>query len=959
MPDGWSFIPAAGPVEKPDWLNAVEPEPRATIEANLEFVVSAGKRAPYLAELCRKHPEFLADLLDQGPDHSAKICLEDVTSAGTSIAEEAELGAALRDAKGHMALTCALAEIGGRWTTEQATRALSDLADASLHAGLEFLIARAIEGGKFSDDAQRRTASDCGLAVFALGKHGGQELNYSSDIDIVAFFDRSADVLAEPGEASKTWSRIVQRLAALMEDRTEHGYVFRTDLRLRPDPGSTPVALSTDAALTYYESRGQNWERAAWIKARPCAGDLKLGTEFLAELAPFVWRKHLDFVAIADIQAMKRQINIARNVGGLRLAGHNVKLGRGGIREIEFFTQTQQLIAGGREPGLRVRPTSSALAALAEDNWISRETADQLTKTYWFLRAVENRVQMQNDEQTHILPEDDSGLSSIAALMGYEDLAEFETDYRAALDRVTDSYTNLFTEGTSLSSQTGDLVFTGTDDDPGTLDTLTSMGFNDPQKASALVRKWHYGSYAATRSATSRAHLTELLPVLLETFAEAGNADVALANFDNFLSRLPAGVQFFAMLRSHNELCRLLVAFMASAPKMAEAVIRRAHILDGLIDPTRSEEVVDPVVLSEKLNSFLDEADGFEDLIDRARILGQEHMFLISAGLISGAISAQQAGRQFTTIADTLLSRLFEDTRKQLAERHGYIEGARVALVGFGRLGSRDLSVSSDLDIILLYDVPEGEQESDGAKPLGTVQYFTRLTQRLIAAISAPTATGVLYEVDMRLRPSGNAGPVATSLSAFDSYQAEKAWTWEHLALSRARVICADPGFGDQIDQMLDEIFARPRDRTKVLADVLDMRMRLLKDRPPRHPFDLKLADGGLMDLDFIAQSAVLLDGATLRDVRGDTEAILRNLGRSGVLVQGETLADDYAVMAGIVQVMSACLTNPFKPEGWTDAFKSLLARTANSPDFARLESDVDEMKARASAAFADWVRTG
>lgn len=956
MTFSWNSIPSATALRTPDWLADQPVETRKIMEAHQDFLWAITSRAPYLADLCRKHPGFLASLLTNGPDQAAATCLADVKSAGEALSDEAALSAALRGAKGRIALLCALAEIGGVWTTTQVTRTLSDLADVSLHAGLEHLVAAAAQRGRFAETKSPLTAATCGLAIFALGKHGGQELNYSSDIDIVAFYDLSASVLAEPAEASKTYSRMVQRLAALMEDRTEHGYVFRTDLRLRPDPGSTPVALSVDAAITYYESRGQNWERAAWIKARPCAGDTKLGESFLAELAPFVWRKHLDFVAIADIQAMKRQINIARNVGGLRLAGHNVKLGRGGIREIEFFTQTQQLIAGGREPTLRVRPTEQALAALADENWISPDTAKDMRQTYWFLRAVENRVQMQNDEQTHKLPESDTDLTEIAALMGYADLAIFEADYRAALDRVTDNYTNLFTEGASLSSVSGDLVFTGTDDDPATLENLTDMGFSDPQKASALVRKWHYGSYAATRSSTSRAHLTELLPVLLDTFAEAGNADAALARFDDFLSRLPAGVQFFAMLRSHTELCRLLVAFMASAPRMADAVIRRAHVLDGLIDPTRSDEVVDPDVLSDKLNSFLNEADGFEDLIDRARILGQEQMFLISAGLISGAISARRAGRQFTTIADTLLSRLFEDTKRQLAERHGHIEGARVALLGFGRLGSRDMSVSSDLDMILLYDAPANAGESDGTKPLGSTQYFIRLTQRLIAAISAPTATGVLYEVDMRLRPSGNAGPVATSLTAFAAYQAEKAWTWEHLALSRARVFCADPDFATDVDTLLDQIFNSPRDRAKTLGDVAEMRARLLKERPPRHAFDLKLADGGLMDLDFIAQSAVLLYGPVLREVRGETAAILRTLGESGHLDGGEQLSEDYAIMSGIVQVMSACLADPVKSEGWTDAFKALLARSNNFPDFARMETELSEMQSRATAAFADWV---
>src|SRR5690606_14192938 len=517
-------------------------------------------------------------------------------------------------------------------------------------------------------------------------------------------------------------------------------YVFRTDVRLRPDPGSTPVAISVDAALGYYESRGQNWERAAWIKARPCAGDLSLGNQFLKELSPFVWRKHLDFAMIADIQAMKRQINIHRKVGAERVLGHNVKLGRGGIREIEFFVQTQQLIAGGRDPDLRVRPTVAALAALVEGKWIGADTARDLEETYWFLRSVENRLQMLRDEQTHVMPETAEGVAEIALLMGYETRAAFEADYRAALARVSGYYAELFSEGESLSGELGNLVFTGSDDDPDTLETLANLGFSDPATVSATIRKWHYGGYAATRAAKAREHLTELIPGLLKTFSESGNADTAFARFNDFLTRLPAGVQMFALLRNHAHLRQLLLDFMSSAPRLAEAVIHRAHVVDGLIDPAFAGYIATADSLVASVDAFLAEARSFEDLIDRARIIGQEQKFLIAAGLVGGALSAEQAGRQFTALAETLLARLFGAVRENFAQRHGAVPGARVGLLAFGKMASREMTLTSDLDFILLYDVPEGSAGSDGERALDVSTYFTRLTQRLIAASSAPTA---------------------------------------------------------------------------------------------------------------------------------------------------------------------------------------------------------------------------
>jgi glutamate-ammonia-ligase adenylyltransferase len=909
--------------------------------------------APYLQGLAERHADWFTACRAVSPDTALQTVLLGVQRAGESAADEAEIGRELRIAKGRVALLAAVSEVEGRWTTAQSTAALSDLADVALDAGLDVLMRLAAARGQ----VRNGSAAQSGLALFALGKHGGRELNYSSDIDIVAFFDPERCGATEPGEETKLMSRIVQRLAGLMQDRTEHGYVFRTDLRLRPDPGATPVALPIEAALTYYESRGQNWERAAWIKARPCAGDRTVGEAFLKELAPYVWRKHLDFATIADIQAMKRQINIAKNVGDVRVEGHNVKLGLGGIREIEFFTQTQQLIAGGRDVSLRVRPTAEALAALAKANWITQQACDDLTRTYWFLRAVENRLQMLHDEQTQLMPETEEGVGVIATLMGLEYPAAFENAYRAALNLVVGYYADLFTEGETLGSGTGNLVFTGADDDPGTLETLSGMGFKDPSKAIATVKKWHYGSYGATRAAAARAHLTELLPALLRTISEAGNPDDALRRFDDFLSRLPSGVQLFSLLRNHENLRSLLVALMASAPRMAEAVIHRAHVMDGLIDPAFADQVRRREVLLDKIEGFFADARDYQDVIDRGRILGQEQLFLIAAGLLAGSLDARRAGQQFTTLAEALLNRLFAAVRREFEKRHGVVPGASVALLAFGKMASREMTARSDLDFIMLYEL-NGAEESNGDKPLPASQYYARLTQRLIAALSAPTSEGVLYAVDMRLRPSGNAGPLATRLAGFVQYHHESAWTWEHLALSRARVVQADRDLGHRIDAAIAEVLSRPRPAGKTIDDVVSMRALMAKERPPRHPFDLKLAPGGLVDLEFIAQSAQLVARDAVAAPQAPTDEVLRRLGETGLVPAGERLAEIHAVYSTILQVMSAALANPFHDEGWTDAFRELLAQRTNTPNFARLASDVGEMEAEVSAAAEAWYGT-
>ena len=907
--------------------------------------------SPYLNGLNARFPDWLDGALRES-DAALRAELAGTAAAGVTAADEGAIGDVLRAAKGRVALLAAAAETSGRWTTAQSTAALSDFADAALDAGLNVLLRLASDRGTLKPGVP---PGESGLALFALGKHGGRELNYSSDIDIVAFFDRDAGVVTDADESTKVYSRIVQRLAALLQDRVGNDYVFRTDLRLRPDPGSTPVALSTDAALAYYESRGQNWERAAWIKARPCAGDVVVGEAFVTELAPYVWRKHLDFATIADIQAMKRQINISKNVGDARVEGHNVKLGRGGIREIEFFAQTQQLIAGGRDRSLRVRPTVDALASLARAGWIAQATADDLTRTYWFLRAVENRLQMLRDEQTHVMPETEEGVEVIAHLMDYPSRAAFETDYRVALSCVQTYYAELFREKESLGVAGGNLVFTGSDDDPATLETLSKMGFHDPAMVSATIRKWHYGGYGATRAAAARAHLTELLPALLTTIANTGNADLAFQRFDNFLGRLPSGVQLFALLRSHADLRELLVQFMASAPRMAEAVIHRAHVMDALIDPAFADEVSRRSALVGKVDAFLSDARDYQDVIDRARIIGQEQKFLIAAGLLSGTVSARQAGEQFTALAETLLHRLFEAVRREFEPRYGRVPGARIGLLAFGKMASREMTVSSDLDFILMYDVAGTAEESDGQRPLAVTQYFARLTQRLVAAVTAPTSEGVLYQADMRLRPSGSAGPLASSLGAFRRYQLESAWTWEHLALTRARPIEADDDLGADINVAIAEVLDRKPDVAKIVDDVLSMRALMAKERPPRHPFDLKLVDGGLVDLEFIAQSAQLLARAAINRMQAPTAVVLARLGEIGLVPEGARLAEIHSSYSTVLQVMSAALADPFRAEGWTDAFRDLLAQLTNTPSFARLTEDIDEMRGEVRDAAARW----
>ncbi|TIT09011.1 MAG: bifunctional [glutamine synthetase] adenylyltransferase/[glutamine synthetase]-adenylyl-L-tyrosine phosphorylase, partial [Mesorhizobium sp.] len=725
-----------------------------------------------------------------------------------------------------------------------------------------------------------------------------------------------------------------------LQDRTEHGYVFRTDLRLRPDPGSTPLAIPVEAALRYYEARGQNWERAAMIKARPVAGDLAAGAAFLKDLQPYIWRKYMDYAAIADVHSIKRQIHAHKGHGEIAVKGHNVKLGRGGIREIEFFVQTQQLIAGGRFPELRGRETVPMLGQLAARGWITADARDALARQYWFLRRVEHAVQMVADEQIHILPEDDEGLERIACMLGFADAAVFAEAFRAALHQVERHYAALFETAPELSAGIGNLVFTGDVDDPDTLQTLQRLGFQRASDICRVIRGWHFGRYRVTQSAEARERLTELTPALLQSFGQTRRADEALMRFDEFL----AGIQLFSLLQSNPALLKLLATIMGAAPRLAAIITRRPHVFDGLLDPALLTELPDRAYLSGRLAAFLEDDRAYEDVLDRLRIFASEQKFLIGVRLLAGSIDPTRAGRAFSDLADLTIDAALQAVIAEFALRHGRIAGGTVALLGMGKLGSRELTAGSDVDLILLYDHDTDAEESDGDKPLAPSHYYSRMTQRLISAVSAPTAEGVLYELDLRLRPSGNKGPVATHVDAFKKYQRKDAWTWEHMALSRARAIGGDQALCTEAEAEVAAVLALPRDSAKVIAEASEMRTMIEKEKPPRDLWDIKLIPGGLIDLEFIAQVAVITGKVEAgRRITGTAEVLSRLAPDFAEVQVRQELCDAYALYLALTQMTRLCITGVFERDDVPPGLSDLLLAVTDLPDFGVLEAHLKE----------------
>ena len=792
--------------------------------------------SPFLAGLIAKEAAWLIPALEQDPEEAFAALMRAVADGA-----DKDLARDLRVAKGRVALLVGLADLGGVWPLGEVTGALTRFADLAVDRALKAAIRAEVQRGKLPGQGEDDIATGGGLSVLAMGKMGAYELNYSSDIDLICLYDETRFDPDDYADARASFVRAVRKMCKTLSDRTADGYVFRTDLRLRPDAAVTPVAISMEAAERYYEAFGRTWERAAFVKARACAGDLGAGARFLDALRPFVWRRHLDFAAIQDAQDMRLRIREHKGLHApISHLGHNLKLGRGGIREIEFFTQTRQIISGGRDPDLRVNGTVPGLIKLAEKNWITQDYADTLITDYRALREVEHRVQMIADQQTHDLPDTDEGFAQLAALAGQTPDA-YASHITDTLHRVKE-----LTEG--LYEQSGE----------------PSAEASVPEAFADTVSRWT--GYPSLRSPRAVEIFKRMRPALLQRLEAAARPEEALVHFDGFLRGLPAGVQMFSLFEANPQLLDLVVDVVDTAPALGAHLARNAGVFDAVIGGAFFAEWPQKKAQRQALTQALAEEDDYESALDRARIWVREWHFRTGVHFLRGLIDAEAAGAQYADLAEATVAALWPVVAKEFARKHGEAPGRGAVVIAMGSLGAARLNAGSDLDLIVIYD-GQGEEASDGPRPLATRAYYARLTQALVTAMSAPTAEGRLYEVDMRLRPSGRQGPVATSLEAFKSYQSDEAWTWEHLALTRARPIAGAGAIGEDVEAFRRDLLGRPKERVQTLSDIADMRARLAAARVAESSLAPKSGPGGLQDIELFAQTAALLQGDPQRDI--------------------------------------------------------------------------------------------
>ncbi|HKS85256.1 MAG TPA: bifunctional [glutamine synthetase] adenylyltransferase/[glutamine synthetase]-adenylyl-L-tyrosine phosphorylase [Pseudolabrys sp.] len=942
------------------WLQSVEPAIGKSLRAlltewpNVETLLAGlAEHSPYLWALASSEPARLLRLLQTDPEWRFAAILADTGRRAAASTDENEAARLLRHMKSEAALLIGLADIGGIWPVMRAAKALTEVADAAVSAATQFVLAEAVRAGRLQPKEKSNPQAGSGYIVLAMGKMGAFELNYSSDIDLIVFYDPSAPALPKDTEPSTLFVRITQRLVKLLQARTADGYVFRTDLRLRPDPASTAIAISTPAALSYYESTGQNWERAAMIKARPCAGDIAAGNAVLQDLAPFVWRKYLDFVAVADVHAMKRQINAYRGHGEIAVEGHNIKLGRGGIREIEFFAQTQQLIAGGRNPGLRDPDTLTTLDKLCDDKWIDGDARDAMKEAYCFLRLVEHRLQMINDEQTQTLPADRADLERFARFLGFANRNLFAETLISHLENVQYYYGRLFEKSNEADSP--QLAFPAGADDHKTLDRLSTLGFQSPLETSSIVRHWLSGGHRSLKGEAAQDQLRALIPSLLEHLARTDNPGKALVLLDQFFANLHGAARLLSLLRQNPELIALIMLVLGIAPRLGDTLARHPQVMDAMVDPSFFGALPSEIELGNRFDAALEQSRYDEDLLERIRMFGLEYMFLIGVRILSGTITARQAGRAYAGLADAIIRIVHPAVTDNFAKSYGHMKKEESAVVALGKLGGYEMTATSDLDLILIYDFDDTSQESDGPRPLYGTQYFARLTQRLINTLTAQTNHGALYQVDMRLRPSGRSGPLATRLDSFAAYQDNEAWTWEHMALTRARVISASPEFEQRVEQVIREALCRPRDSALIAGDVVEMRAAIAREKGDHERWDLKYVAGGLIDIEFISQYLQLIHAHRLPAILDTTTTrALDQAWKLGVLAveDAEVLRPAARLYHDLTQILRLCLPGPFDAKAAGPGLLRLLCRAADVPDFATLEATLVETQAKVRASF-------
>ncbi len=862
----------------------------------------------FVADTCVRYPEVLRDLLDGGDLHRPygvseyrDYAIRRADQAGST----EELAQGFRNFRRREMLRIVWRDLAGWADLDEILRDVTGLADACVSVGLARL-------DQWLSREHGRPIGESGaparMVVLAMGKQGAWELNVSSDIDLIFAYTEEGETDRAPAISNHEYFvRLGRALIQLLDQQTADGFVFRVDMRLRPFGDSGPLAVSFDAMEDYYQSQGREWERYAMVKARAIAGGIA-GQRLEKILEPFVYRRYLDFGAFESLREMKGLI--MRQVQRKSME-QNVKLGAGGIREVEFIGQAFQLIRGGREPALRVRAIVAVLQRLAQLDYLPRFVTDELVAGYRFLRRVENRLQAMADQQVHSLPDEATARARLAFAMGYGDWKAFVRALDRHRRKVHAHFEQVFTAPQAEEEEPGRLqdglagVWHGSLEPEQTLEVLRQSGFEAPADALRLLERLADDRAVRAMSARGRERLDRLMPMLLGAAGATPQPATTLVRLVHLLEAIAGRSAYLALLMENPMALSQLVQLCGASPWIALYLTQHPLLLDELLDPRSLYLPLNKEALRAELHALLGDvaASDLELHMEALRHFKQTNVLRVAAADVSDVMPLMHVSDHLTHIAEVVLEAVLDIAWDNLTARHGAPPGKRLyggfTVVAYGKLGGIELGYGSDLDLVFLYE-NDDEQPTAGPRPLEQAVFFARLGQRMIHILNTMTPAGVLYEVDLRLRPSGGAGLLVSSMQGFSDYQRDDAWTWEHQALVRARPVAGDSGTADAFEALRREILTRPRDPQQLRIDVKDMRARMRAElaRGTGDVFDLKQGAGGLADIEFLVQYGVLRWAAQFPDLIAYSDNIrqLEALARNGLLSadEAESLAEAY-----------------------------------------------------------------
>ncbi len=855
----------------------------------------------FVASSCARDPKILFEMLekkDLQKSYSENTYHNKLLKILDKIASSEEFARVLRQFRQYEMIRIAWRDLAGWADLLETVSDLSNFADACIEQVLSFLYQQMC---RELGTPKRMDGSPQNLIVIGMGKLGGKELNFSSDVDLV--FAYPEDGITSGGRENVNndvfFTRLARRLVNIIATFTSNGILFRVDMRLRPYGESGPIVMSFDAMESYYQWQGREWERYAWIKARVVAGDKSAGKELMERLKPFVYRRYLDYGAFDSLRLMKRQIEIEARRKGIE---NNVKLGAGGIREVEFFGQVFQLIRGGIEPFLQERSILKALQVLRNENYISPEVYKDLNSAYIFLRKTEHRLQEYADQQTHSLPQEPVGRKRLAAAMGFDDWVSFKAVLNEHMERVHYHFLRLL-EAKDNDHQDEDTerdfegIWQGLIEEKQSRKILLDSGFERPEEVLRLLTYLKKSSSTRALSNEGRERLDKLVPLILKELGQSEQADASLNRIIDLIRTIERRTCYLALLIENPTALTHLVKLANTSLWIISFLTRHPVLLDELLDsrtlyvPPEKKEI--EMELAKRLEHI--PFDDLEHQIEELCIFKQINMLRIAAADVTGALTLMRVSDHLSEIAETVLAAVVELSWQHLTRKHGMpsciLSGGKCdkgfSVIAYGKLGGIELGYDSDLDLVFLHAGTSGRTR-EGLHPIENSQFFARLGQRVIHVLTAHTPAGFLYETDMRLRPSGSSGILVSHIEAFREYQAQKAWTWEHQALIRARFICGDILLADYFNQIRKEVLARPRHKQKLQQEVGTMRERLRREYLVSRDdsFDIRQSPGGMVDIEFLVQYFVLLKSYEFPELLRwtDNVRLLATMSQTGIL---------------------------------------------------------------------------